>query len=105
MELNEIQNKIKEFVSKRKWQHYHNPKNLSMSIAIESAELMEHFQWLSFEEIEELIKNKQTLKKISEELADVMIYCLSLANALKIKADKAILDKLNKNEKRFKIKS
>lgn len=100
--INEIKQKIKRLIEKRKWTESHSPKNLSMSIAIEASELMEIFQWLSTEEAWD-IKNSQEFTRLKEELADVLIYCLSFANQLGIDAADAIEDKMAKNAKRFPV--
>lgn len=94
---------VREFVNKRDWQKFHTPRNLAESISIESAELLEIFQWSSKEDI---LKKKDDLakrEKIREELADVLIYSLSLSNAMGIDIAKAINDKMIKNEKKYSI--
>jgi len=98
--LNELKNVIKEFVNERDWGKFHNPKNLSMSIAIESAELMEIFQWKSIEESVNKLSSED-IDNIKDEVADVMIYCLSLCNQLDIDIEEAILNKMKKNEKKY----
>ena len=100
--IQEIKDKISKFVKERDWTDAHSPKNLSMSIAIEAAELMEIFQWLSNEQAWD-IKDSNEFIHLKEELADVMIYCMSLANQLDIDVSSAIEDKIAKNEKRFLI--
>lgn len=92
---------VKQFIDERDWQKYHNPKNLAMSISIESAELMELFQWLSLEESILLKENKLKFEKIKEEIADIIIYCISLGNVLDIDISKAILDKIEKNKAKY----
>ncbi|MCR4435637.1 MAG: nucleotide pyrophosphohydrolase [Clostridiales bacterium] len=98
-----IKKKVKEFVDVRKWTKDHNPKNLSMCISIEAAELMEIFQWVSMEEAWNVNKIEE-FTHLKEELADVLIYCFSLANQLGIDISEAIEDKMQKNEKRFPVK-
>ncbi len=100
--IQDIKLKIKEFVNARNWDKDHNPKNLSMSIAIEAAELMEIFQWNSIEEGWEINKSNES-EHFKEELADVLIYCLSLANQLDIDVTGAIYDKMRKNGLRFPV--
>ena len=92
---------VERFVSDRQWQPFHDPKNLSASIAIEAAELMEIYQWLSREQALALSQHPQVRQDTSEELADVLIYCLSLANALEIDISSAIQEKMATNEHRF----
>lgn len=101
--LQDIKDKVKEFVASRDWSEYHSPKNLAMSIAIEAAELMEIFQWLSLEQAWE-IKKSDEFEHLQEELADVLIYCCSLANQLDIDMAAAIEDKMEKNARRYPAK-
>jgi NTP pyrophosphatase (non-canonical NTP hydrolase) len=92
---------VKQFIDERDWQKYHNPKNLAISISIEAAELMELFQWLTMEESILLKDNKRKFEKIKEEIADIIIYCISLGNVLDIDLSKAILDKIEKNKSKY----
>jgi dCTP diphosphatase len=89
------------FVEARDWQPFHSPKNLSMSIAIEAAELMERFQWLTEGEAQAAADDPVERAAIADELADVVIYCLSLCNALDLDVSSAVLGKLQTNEARF----
>jgi NTP pyrophosphatase (non-canonical NTP hydrolase) len=90
-------------VKERSWERYHTPKNLAMSIAIEAAELMERFQWVSSDESIELVKDAGARAAVADELADVLIYCLSLSNQADIDLSAAVLAKLERNEDRFPI--
>jgi len=92
---------VADFVDAREWQPFHTPKNLSMSIAIEAAELMERFQWLSPEESLAGLARPAERAAVTEELADVLIYCLSLSNALGLEVSTAVLGKLQANEQRY----
>jgi dCTP diphosphatase len=94
---------VSRFVKERSREHYHTPKNLSMSIAIEAAELMERFQWCSLEKSIALAQDGEGRAAVSDELADVLIYCLALANQADIDLSAAILDKLERNAGRFPI--
>lgn len=99
-----IQQAVREFRDARAWRQFHSPKNLSMSIAIEAAELMEHFQWLTTAEATELAQEDPTARQaIAEELADVLIYCLSLADILEFDVGKIIFDKIAKNEEKYPV--
>jgi NTP pyrophosphatase (non-canonical NTP hydrolase) len=89
------------FVDARDWRPFHNPKNLTMSIAIEAAELMECFQWLTPEEAHASLIDPARLSAVADELADVLIYCLSLSNALDLDISAAVMDKLRRNERRY----
>lgn len=95
---------VERFVDARDWQRYHTPKNLAMSIAIEAAEVMEHFQWYTVEEsIQRMAQNETERAEVADELADVLIYCLSFANCAGIDLSAAIGKKLLRNETRFPV--
>ena len=95
----ELRNKIQTFIDDRDWAKYHNPKDISISIAIEASELMELFQWVKDSEVDSIAEEKRA--KIEEELADVMIYCFSLANTLNIDVATAVLNKVEKNQRKY----
>jgi len=97
--LQELKERMAQFVQERDWGQFHTPKNLSMSIAIEAAELMEHFQWLTVEESTNL--NVEALADIGEELADIIIYSLSLANVLGLDLSATVLAKMAKNIRKY----
>lgn len=101
--IQEIKDKVKEFVNERDWNKFHSPKNLAMSIAIEAGELMEIFQWLSQEEAWD-INNSHEATHLREELSDVIIYCVSLANQLNIDISSSIEDKIRKNAVKYPVK-
>ena len=92
---------VADFVDARDWHPFHGPKNLSMSIAIEAAELMERFQWLTTEEARDAVSDPAERAAVADELADIVIYCLSLSNALDLDVSSAVLGKLLTNEHRY----
>ncbi len=92
---------VRDFRNRRDWEQFHTPKNLSMSIAIEAAELMEEFQWLTSDESQRLRKDEEKLARLGEELADIIIYCLSFANSLHMDVTTTVMDKLAKNAGRY----
>lgn len=92
---------LTKFVAERDWHVYHDAKNLSMSIAIEAAELMEHFQWVRNEDVAALRADGAKLADVREELADVVAYALALANVLELDLSSAIQDKMRKNEQKY----
>lgn len=94
---------VHQFVAERDWVRYHSPKNLAMSIAIEAAEIMEHFQWLSTEEAAERMGDAAARAEVADELADVLIYCLSFANSSGIDISQSIQQKLARNQVRFPV--
>jgi NTP pyrophosphatase (non-canonical NTP hydrolase) len=97
----ELRAAVARFVAARAWQNFHTPKHLAMSIAIEAAEIMEHFQWLTAEEGHTYMADPVQRAEVADELADVLIYCLSFANSSGIDISSAIRAKLARNETRF----
>ncbi len=92
---------VAEFVAERDWRQFHTPKNLSMSLAIEAAELMEHFQWLTPRESRELAQDPDKLGEVGDELSDVLCYALALANELGIDVASAFERKMATNRKKY----
>ena len=88
---------VRQFVVERDWQQFHSPKNLSMSLAIEAAELMEHFQWIDIAASRGLKDDPAKLTAVGEEIADVLCYVLALANELDLDLSAALRDKMAKN--------
>ncbi len=99
----DLRTAVHHFVAARDWYQFHTPKHLAMSIAIEAAELMEHFQWSSPEESVAYLADEAARATVADELADVLIYCLSFANSSGIDVSKAIQAKLARNEGRFPV--
>ena len=99
-DLKDLTDKIKKFRDERDWMQYHSNKNMAMSVVIEAAELMEHFQWDSKNTEEYVKENKED---IGEELADVVIYLLELADNLGIDVKEAVEKKLAKNGKKYPV--
>ena len=97
----ELRQLIADFVAERDWSQFHSPKNVSMALAIEAAELMEHFQWLTIEASRELKNQPEKLAEIAEELADVVGYSMALANELGIDLSNSIRAKMIKNAEKY----
>jgi dCTP diphosphatase len=97
-----LRDKIKSFVSKRDWEKYHTPRNLAESICIEAAELLEIFQWA---DTSATVSSSAPDKgnKTAEELADIIIYCLSMANTTEMDVATAVLRKLQINESKYPV--
>ena len=103
--LKELKNLVAGFVKERDWEQFHSPKNLSMSISIEAAELMEHFQWTNtVEEAVKILKDKRERVEIEDELADIAIYLIDFCNLYGVDVERAILNKLKKNAKKYPAK-
>ncbi|MEN6450900.1 MAG: nucleotide pyrophosphohydrolase [Thermoguttaceae bacterium] len=92
---------VNDFVGQRDWHQFHAPKNLSMSLAIEAAELMEHFQWISTEESRHAADDPERLEEIADELADVLSYALAMANELGVDVSTAVRRKMVKNAQKY----
>lgn len=101
--LGVMRERIRVFVDEREWGRFHSPKNLAMSIAIEAAELMEIVQWVSTEEAYASSADSDTLQQIEDEVADVMIYCMSLANVVGFDLAQAIARKIAKNGRKYPV--
>lgn len=101
--LGTIKASVAQFLRERDWEKAHSPKNLAMSVGIEAAELMEIFQWASTDEAASLIDDPHTLTHVKEEVADVVIYCISLARALDFDLAAALQDKIAKNEVKYPV--
>ncbi len=99
--IREITGAIKQFNDERKWEPYHSPKNLAMSVAIEAAEVMEHFQWLTTEEA--MRYGKEHRQEVGEEIADVASYLFELARVLDIDLGNAITEKIKKNALKYPV--
>ena len=91
--MQEINNKLLKFQKERDWKKFHTPENLAKSISIEAAELLEHFQWGKDYNIDE----------VAEELADVLIYCMYMADALDLDIKEIILNKMEKNAIKYPV--
>ena len=94
---------VREFAEARDWEQFHTPKNLAMAMAVEAAELMEPLQWLSPEEATAVRNDPRILAHLSEEMADVAIYLLRMADVLGVDLGAAIEEKVGKNAARYPV--
>jgi NTP pyrophosphatase (non-canonical NTP hydrolase) len=99
----ELRKLVADFVAEREWSQFHAPKNVSMALAIEAAELMEHFQWLTAEDSRDLAHDPEKLAAVAEELADVIGYSFALANELGLDVSSAIRAKMIKNAEKYPV--
>ena len=104
MDIEKIQNKLREFSKERDWEQFHSPKNLSMALSVEVAELVEIFQWSQSGGMDE-IANQKTRKEIEKEIADIFIYTLKIADLLNMDLEKVALEKIEENAKKYPIES
>jgi dCTP diphosphatase len=101
--VDQLRRVVADFVAARDWEQFHAPKNLSMALAIEAAELMEHFQWVSVEASRSVATDPEKKSAVVEELADVLAYALALANALEIDVSTALREKMQKNAIKYPV--
>ncbi len=99
--MKKLQSQIREFAKKRRWQMYHSPKNLAMALSVETAELVEIFQWMETEESRTV--DDATLKHIEQEIGDIMIYLTNLANQFNLNPITAAKKKIKLNEKKYPV--
>lgn len=99
--LQELRNKINDFVTARDWDQFHSPKNLAMAMIVEAAELVEHFQWNTLEESRELTPEKR--EAVSHELADTFVYLLRIAEVLEIDLIEAANQKIILNGQKYPV--
>lgn len=99
--IEELTAKIIAFREARDWAQFHNPKDVAISLSLEAAELLEHFQWKNPEEVAAHLKTHKT--EVSEELADVLYWVLLLSHDLKIAPLAALAKKLKKNAKKYPV--
>ena len=98
LSVEELQNQVAQFVSERAWEQFHAPRNLAMAISVEAAELLELFKWSADAE-----GTAELLPGLRDEIADVLIYCLSLCNQLELDAAALVVAKLTKNSAKYPV--
>lgn len=97
--LEQIKHRLRDFAAERDWDQFHSPKNLAMALIVEAAELVEHFQWLTEEQSQTLPPDK--LAEVEQEIADIQIYLIRLADKLGVDMEQAVNAKLKLNEKKY----
>ena len=101
MDIKNIQQRLNNFAVDRDWVQYHTPKNLAMALSVEAAELLEIFQWVHTGVAGEL--TGEALDNVEEEMADVMIYLLRMADVMGVDLEVGIISKMDANEKRYSV--
>jgi NTP pyrophosphatase (non-canonical NTP hydrolase) len=96
-----LRDAVRRFTAERDWEQFHSPKNLSMGLAVEAGELMEHFLWMEGEASRNVQLDSVRLGQVADEMADVAVYLLNLANALNIDLSDAIVAKIAKNALKY----
>ena len=101
--LSELKTRVLAFVREREWEQFHTPKNLSMALAAETGELMEHFLWATPEQSRSIANEPAKRARIADELADVVIYALEFANMTGLDISAAIEAKMAANAKKYPV--
>lgn len=103
MDIKKYQRDLARFAAERDWDQFHTPKNLSMALAKESSELLEIFQWLTDTQSAAIKEQKEELLRVSEEIADVFIYLVRLADKLNIDMEAAVARKMEMNSAKYPV--
>jgi NTP pyrophosphatase (non-canonical NTP hydrolase) len=98
-DLAELKTRLRDFVAERDWDQFHSPKNLSMALAVEAAELVEIFQWLT--ESESVVMDGDRRARVEAELADVLVYLVRIADRLDVDLLQAAARKLEENARKY----
>ena len=101
MDIDGIQSRLRKFATDRDWEQYHSPKNLSMALAVEAAELMEIFQWVGAEESRKVVDHPDKLGQVEAEIADICVYAIRLADIIGIDLEAAINRKIDQNIEKY----
>ena len=102
MDLQLIQSRLRKFSEERDWEQFHNPKNITMALSVEVAELVEIFQWSNSGGLDEI--NDPDIKvQIEKEIADIFNYLLKLTDMLNIDLEKAALNKIEENDAKYPV--
>jgi NTP pyrophosphatase (non-canonical NTP hydrolase) len=99
--LLELRERLREFAAERDWEQFHSPKNLAIALSVEAAELLEHFQWLTEDASRRLTAAE--LAQVREELADVLLYLVRLADRLGVDLIDAAKDKIALNARKYPV--
>lgn len=102
-QISNLKDRILEFAKERDWEQFHSPKNLSMAIATEASELMEHFLWQTSQDSRKDIFDEKFREQIKDEIADILIFSLEFANVAKIDLASAIDNKIRKNALKYPV--
>ena len=102
MNIDKIRKRLEKFTKDRDWEQFHSPKNLSMALSVEVAELVEIFQWSNSGGLDE-ITDPEKREKIKEEIADIFIYLIKISSKLDFDLDVIINEKIDRNEKKYPI--
>lgn len=103
MNVEQIQQQLRVFAQERDWERFHTPKNLASALAVEASELLEIFQWLTDSQAMAIKDDTARMRKVEEEMADVTLYLLRLADVLSLDLQKAVDRKLRINAEKYPV--
>lgn len=103
MNVRAIQQQLAQFAAEREWEQFHSPKNLATALTVETAELLEIFQWMTEEDSRSLSPNDTATQRARLELADVQIYLLRLADQLDVDVEQAVAEKIALNAAKYPV--
>ncbi len=103
MDIKAIQEQLTRFSEERDWDQFQSPKNLSMALVGEAAELLELFQWLTEQQSKEIINDEKQMSLVREEIGDVFLFLVRLADKLEVNIEKAALEKMEINAMKYPV--
>ena len=102
-DLQRMQEEVRRFCEERQWDRFHSAKDLAIGIAVEAAELLELFRFLSPDEVEEMMRRKADRRRVADEMADILAFLLRLAQRYRIDLEKAFADKMDDNRRKYPV--
>jgi dCTP diphosphatase len=99
--IDDVRYKLRRFIEERDWDKFHSPKNLAISISLEAAEILEHYQWKTDEQSHDLSEEEK--EELAREIADVFIYLLRLSERLQIDMCESAVNKIEENAKKYPV--
>ena len=103
IDLGKIKQTMREFAKERDWEQFHSPKNIATALSVETAELLEIFQWMPENDSREIMKNGDQAKKVREEMADIFYYLIRLSDILEIDLEKEFEHKMTINREKYPV--
>lgn len=101
LNVTKVQKLLSDFAKERDWEQFHSPKNISMALSVECSELMEIFQWMTIDESHKL--DEKAHGRVKEEIADVLLYTLRMAELLNINLEDAVNKKMEQNAQKYPV--
>lgn len=101
--VGELRENVRAFIAEREWEPFHHPKDLAISVTLEAAELLEHFQWEEKRPLSALRKDAALVSELSDELADILHYLITFANVMDIDIAQALERKMRKNAEKYPV--